>query len=85
MAKRRTTLILDEEAAAAARQLANHYGCSVSEAIRRSLIAQRDVANGVPRGVRKERLRILRRLFELFEDHDAAEEVARLKRQDEGF
>jgi hypothetical protein len=85
MAKRRTTLILDDEAAAAARELAYRYGCSVSEAIRRSLIAQRDVESGVPKNMRKERVRILRRLFDLFEGNDAKEEIRRLKLQDIGF
>lgn len=85
MAKKRTTLILDEEAGAAARQLAHLYDCSVSEAIRRSVIAQRDTAAGVSRNARKVRMRILARLFELFEGNDAEEEVRRLKLQDEGF
>ena len=30
-------------------------------------------------------MRVLNRLFDLFEDHDAADEVRRLKEQDEGF
>lgn len=33
----------------------------------------------------KERVRTLERLFELFRDHDAADEIRRLKEQDEGF
>ncbi len=85
MANRRTTLILDDEARAAARELAQRFGCSVSEAIRRSLIAQRDVESGVPKNMGKERVRILRRLFDLFEGNDAREEIRRLKLQDTGF
>ena len=84
MAKKRTTLILDDEAGAAARELAHRYGCSVSEAIRRSLTAQRDIESGVPTSVRKERVRVLTRLFALFEGSDAAEEIRRLKAQDAG-
>jgi hypothetical protein len=85
MAGRRTTLILDEESGTAARQLANHYGCAVSDAIRRSLIAQRDTVAGVPKGVRQQRVRILRHLFEIFEGNDAAEEIRRLKIEYRGF
>ncbi len=85
MTMKRTTIILDEESGAAARQLAAHYGCAVSEAIRRSLIAQRDTVAGVPMRDRQQRLRTLKRLFEIFEGNDAAEEVRRLKLEDPGF
>jgi hypothetical protein len=85
MATRRTTLMLDEESGAAARQLATYYGCPLSEAIRRSLIAQRDSISGIPKRVREQRLRTLKRLFEIFEGNDAAEEVQRLKSEDRGF
>lgn len=79
MTGQRTTLILDEESRRAARQLADHYGCRVSEAIRRSLIAQRDSVAGVPKRRRQQRVAIPKRLFEIFEGNDAAEEVRRLK------
>jgi hypothetical protein len=85
MSGKRTTLILDDESGAAARQLADHYGCPVSEAIRRSLIAQRDAVAGVTKRTRQQRLRTLKRLFEIFEGNDAAEEIRRLKREDLGF
>jgi hypothetical protein len=81
----RTTLVLDEKAREAARQLARRYGCSVSEAMRRALIHQRDAELGVPRERRHERTRALRRLFMLFADNDPAAEVRRLKAEDEGF
>ena len=81
----RTTLVLDEKARAAARQLAGRYGCSVSEAVRRSLVRQRDAELGVPVGRRRERASKLRRLFELFEGNDAGAEIRRLKAEDEGF
>ena len=71
MAGKRTTLILDEESRTAARQ--------------RSLIAQRDSVAGVPGRIRQQRVRTLKRLFEIFEGNDAAEEVRRLKREDQGF
>ncbi len=85
MAGKRTTLILDDESSTAARQLADHYGCPVSDAIRRSVIAQRDSLAGVPKGTRQQRVRILKRLFEIFEGNAAAEEVRRLKMEDQGF
>jgi len=81
----RTTLILDDEARAAARQLARRYGCSVSEAMRRALIRQRDAEVGVPRERRRERARALRRLIGLFEGNDAVAEIRRLKAEDAGF
>lgn len=34
---------------------------------------------------RHERVRLLKRLFDLFKDHDAEKEVRRLKEQDKGF
>jgi hypothetical protein len=85
MASRRTTLILDDESSTAARQLADYYGCPVSDAIRRSLIAQRDALAGVPKEIRQQRVRSLKQLFAMFEGNDAAEEVRRLKVEDHGF
>lgn len=82
---KRTTLILDDEARAAAGDLAHRYGCSTSEAVRRAIVRQRDAVLGVPRSRREERVRILNRLFEQFEDNDPDEEVRRLKEEDEGF
>ena len=81
----RTTLVLDDKAREAARQLARRYGCSLSEATRRALIRQRDVELGIPRERRRERVQTLERLFDLFADNDADAEVRRLKAEDEGF
>ncbi len=81
----RTTVVLDERAREAARQLARRYGCSLSEAMRRALIQQRDAEAGVPRERRRERVRTLRRLFGLFAGNDPRAEVRRLKAEDEGF
>lgn len=81
----RTTLVLDDKAREAARQLARRHGCSLSEATRRALIRQRDLEIGVPAERRRERTRTLRRLFDLFADNDARAEVRRLKAEDEGF
>lgn len=83
--QKRTTILLDDEAQVAARDLAHRYGCSASEAIRRSILGQRDAVLGIPSTRRSERVRVLSRLFDLFEGHDAEEEIRRLKDQDEGF
>jgi len=53
--------------------------------LRRSLIAQRNAVAGVPKRTRQQRLRMLKHLFEIFEGNDAAEEVSRLKMEDQGF
>ena len=82
---RRTTLILDDETRLAARQLAASYDCSVSEAIRRAVVLQRDAARGLPLEKRRQRVDTLERLFVLFEGNDPEEEVRRLKAEDEGF
>jgi hypothetical protein len=81
----RTTLLLDDETRAAARDLARQYGVSVSEAIRRSVIRQRDLTVGVPAERRAERTRALQRAFELFEGNDPAVEIRSLEAQDAGF
>jgi hypothetical protein len=44
-----------------------------------------DAAEEVPKHVREQRVKALERLFELFEGHDAAEEVRRLKSEDQGL
>jgi hypothetical protein len=81
----RTTLVLDDKAREAARQLARRYGCSISEATRRALVRQRDAEVGVPRQRRRQRVQALRRLFDLFEQNDPVSEVRRLKAEDGGF
>lgn len=81
----RTTLLLDDATRTAARDLARRYGCTVSEAIRRSVIRQRDLTVGLPAGRRAERSRALRRAFELFAGSDPAAEIRSLKAQDAGF
>jgi hypothetical protein len=81
----RTTIVFDERTRAAARQLARRYGCSVSEAIRRSVVRQRDTEMGISAGRRQDRKKALRQLFALFEDNDPAAELRRLKAEDEGF
>ena len=75
--------MLDEEVLSAARELAHRYGCSTSEAIRRAVLRHRDAVMGIPPARRAERVRILEHLFVLFEGHDPADEVRRLRESDE--
>ena len=49
------------------------------------MLRHRDTVIGIPPARRAERVRILERLFDLFQDHEPAEEVRRLKEQGEGF
>ena len=77
--------MLDEETRAAARQLALRYGCSTSEAMRRAIVRHRDAVFGVPSNSRKQRREVLQRLVELFDGHDAEDELRTLKRQNEVF
>lgn len=81
----RTTLLLDPETRRAARDLARHYECSTSEAIRRAVLLQREAVMGPPPALRSRRTRALRRLFVLFEGAEPEREVCRLKAEDEGF
>lgn len=78
-------MLLDDETKLAARQLALRDGCSTSEAIRRAILRQRDALFGIPAQSREERRRSLLRLIDLFQGHDAQDELQRLKTQDEGF
>lgn len=75
--------MLDDETREAARELALQYGCSMSEAIRRAVIAQRDQSTGVTEEFRRQRVKTLEKLFELFEGHDAEAEIAQRKAEDE--
>jgi hypothetical protein len=79
------TLILGDAARRAARNLAAFYGCSLSEAIRRAVIRQRDSVFGVAPQARRERRKLLERLFVLFEGNDPEEEIRRLNAEDERF
>jgi hypothetical protein len=81
----RTSLMLDDTTREAARQLARHYDCGVSEAIRRAVLSQRDAVVGVSPEFRRHRRRVLESLFTLFEDADPDAEVRRLKAEDPGF
>ena len=78
-------MLMDAETRAAARDLAHSYGCSTSEAIRRSVLRHSESVLGVPQAHRIERVATLNRLIELFEGHDAEEEIRRLKEQDAYF
>ena len=81
----RTAQLLDDETHAAAKEIAVRYECSMSEAIRRAVLSHRDALPDAARPGPAERARLLHRLFELFEGHDAEAEIRRLKGQDEAF
>jgi hypothetical protein len=49
----------------------------MSEAIRRAILRHRASFLGVPPESRQERVRLLKRLFELFEGNDPEEEIRR--------
>ena len=57
----------------------------MSEAIRRSVLAQRDRVLGVPPTSQRERRAALSRLFELFRGNDPNGEIRKLKADDAGF
>ena len=77
--------MLDDETIAAARELADRYSCSTSEAIRRAVLRHRDAVFGTPPAGHEERVQVLDRLFDLFEGHNPADEIRRLKAEDEYF
>lgn len=79
---RRTNIVMDEDSHAAARELARADGCSISEAIRRAVVRERDQRLRVSPERVAERSRALERLFELFEGHDAEAEIRRLRAED---
>lgn len=81
----RTTLMLDTKSRMAARELAVHYDCSTSEAIRRAVQRHRDQVLGLNAEVRRERKKLFVRLVDLFESNDAEAEIRRLKSEDAGF
>ena len=78
-------LMVDEDARSAAHGLGCRRGRSTSEPTRRAVPRLRDAAWGASRDCRAERRRTLERLFGLFQDQNPADEVRRLKEEDEGF
>lgn len=79
----RTTILLDDESREALEQLTRSHGWSMSEAIRRAVVQLRDRSTGVPEARRRERLAALKKLIELTDGNDAAEELGRRKAEDE--
>lgn len=77
--------MLDEASLRAAQDLSARLQVSTSEAIRRAIIGYRDQLTEVPHQVRAERRRAFEELIAAFRGHDPAEEVRRLKEEDEGF
>jgi hypothetical protein len=83
--KSRTTLVIDDKAWKAARQLARRHDCPLSEVTGRALIREGDAGPKVPRARRRERVKALRRLFDLFAGIDLAAEIKRLRVEDQTF
>ena len=81
----RTTIVLDARSRRAARELALHWDCSSSEAIRRAVVREREALLGPSAKSKGERRKLLAKLFDLFEGNDPAAEIRRLKAEDEGF
>jgi hypothetical protein len=81
----RTTIVLDPRSRRAAEELAAADRISLSEAIRRAVLVERERRLGRGSAEQVQRRQALERLFELFSGHDAEAEIAELKRQDESF
>jgi hypothetical protein len=81
----RTTILLDDEAHRAVRELAMRYGCSPAEAVRRAVLCQRDALFGAPSEARRERVRTLNQLSQLFQGSDSAARARHLAAEDDGF
>ncbi len=81
----RTTILLDTPSRQAAKQLAAELDVSPSEVIRRALVHYRDHIVGAPSAARLRRRRALEQATEVFAGVDADAEVARMKREDEGW
>ncbi|MBI3924454.1 MAG: Hpt domain-containing protein [Armatimonadetes bacterium] len=78
----RTTLVLDDESRAAAKELALALQVPMSEAIRRAIIRYRDHLRGVSPEARRRRVDALHQLISLFEGYDPTEELRTLREED---
>lgn len=78
----RTSILLDAATREAAQQLAAKYGCTMSDAIRRAIVQQRDRVLGVSEERRKARRAALEKLIELTDGNDPDAEIARIKAED---
>jgi hypothetical protein len=80
----RTTLLLDNETRAAARELAARFQVSVSEAIRRAIWESHRRERGLSLEDRQRRLKALSELVEAFRGYDPEDELRALAEED-GF
>ena len=78
----RTSIVLDTTTREAAQQLAATYGCTMSDAIRRAIVQQRDRVVGVSEERRKARKEALEKLIGLTDGNDPEAEVSRIKAED---
>jgi hypothetical protein len=80
MAPGRTTIILGDKERRAAKKLAAHWGVTLSEAIRRSLLAMEAQELEATRSrARRERVLAFKELVKLFHGHDPEEELAQIR------
>lgn len=82
MSSTRTSILLDTKTREAAQQLAATFGCTMSDAIRRAIVQQRDALVGVTEERRKARREALEKLIGLTDGNDPDEEIARRKAED---
>lgn len=80
----RTTVVLDEEAQQAARELAQKFEVSTSQAIRQAIVGYRNIVMGVVPEVRQRRLAAFNRLIEMLDGKDPEVE-SRASRSEDGF
>ena len=71
----RTTVMLDDEAQQAARELAVRLQVSTSQAIRQAIVGYRNIVVGVVPEMRKRRVEAFQRLVELMDGKDPKKEL----------
>lgn len=79
----RTTVMLDDEAQEAARELANRLRVSTSQAIRLAIVGYRNIVVGVVPEDRKRRMAAFERLVELMDGKDPGSELDKSRSEDD--
>ena len=77
----RTTILLDQEARQAAKQVSQKLGISASEVMRRALLNLRDQVVGPSPARRRERVAALKQLRKLFAGYDPEPEIRAIKKE----
>lgn len=73
---RRTTVMLDDEAQQAARELSVRLQVSTSQAIRQAIVGYRNIVVGVVPEMRKRRVEAFHRLIGLMDGRDPEQELS---------